>query len=226
MSAPGFGPSLRLFPDGVAVAYTDDAVTPPALPREEVAAVANAVEARQKEFALGRWCARRALAQLGVTAETIPVGPDRAPRWPSEFVGSITHCKGFVGAVVAPVHRLRSIGFDAERADALAPDLISSICTSRELEWISHRAVSPFVDWPKIIFSAKEAVHKCISPLSGRMLDFLDVTLTIDDTTMAFTVSEARPGASQGADLSSVRGQIAHDERFVFTCAFVDSSLS
>jgi 4'-phosphopantetheinyl transferase EntD len=225
MTDPGFGPDVQLFPSGVATAYADGSETPPRLPPEESAAVANAVESRQKEFALGRWCARRALRQLHVIAETIPIGPDRAPRWPSEVVGSITHCKGFVGAVVAPTQRLRSIGFDAERGDALEQDLVSSICTAREIAWLAARAVAPFLDWPKIIFSAKEAVHKCVAPVSGIMLDFLDVTLTIDALAMTFVVDEARPGSSQGVDLAGVRGRIAHDERFVFTCAFIDSTL-
>jgi 4'-phosphopantetheinyl transferase EntD len=225
MTASELGPIASWFPDGVRAAYSDGSDIPPALPSEEAAAVANAVESRRVEFALGRWCARRALAQLGVTARTIPVGPDRAPRWPSEVVGSITHCKGFIGAVVAPADRLRSIGFDAERSDALESDLVNSICTAREIAWIADRVIAPNVDWPKIIFSAKEAVHKCVAPRSGRMLDFLDVTLSIDDSAMTYTVAEARAGSGQGVDLATVRGRITLNERIVFTCAFVDSTL-
>jgi 4'-phosphopantetheinyl transferase EntD len=144
-------------------------------------------------------------------------------------VGSITHCKGFVGAVVAPANQLQAIGFDAERADALDPDLIRLICTPAELEWIRlRRHGNPAdwvdgVDWPKAFFSAKEAIHKCIWPLWDRMLDFLDVTIEMDPDRQTFSAHESRPGAAAGIDFEQMRGRVAATERFVFTCAFVES---
>ena len=168
-----------LFPDGVSVATSNKHDNPPSLMTEERRAVADAVPSRQREFALGRWCARRALAQLGLDTPPIPVGERRAPVWPVGVVGSITHCAGFVGAVVARADRLRSIGFDAERSDPLAEDLIPLVCTAREMEWLRSRSSSD-VDWAKVIFSAKESIHKCIWPLCGMTLDFLDLSIMID----------------------------------------------
>jgi enterobactin synthetase component D / holo-[acyl-carrier protein] synthase len=221
-----FGPPSRLFPAGVEAVFTDGTVDPPELPRVEAAAIRNAVPSRQREFSLGRWCARRALAQLGIAAPTIPVASNRAPVWPDGVVGSITHCKGFVGAVVARDDRLRSIGFDAELAEPLASDLVRLICTPSEIAWIESiaeqsveqsaaQSPAPQLDWPKAMFSAKEAVYKCIAPVFGRMLDFLDVTLTIDVESLAFTV------ASHEIDLGAVRGRIAVSSEFVFACAFM-----
>ena len=78
------------------------------------------------------------------------------------------------------------------------------------------------VDWPKVIFSAKEALHKCISPVFGTMLDFVDVTLDIDAANLEFSARLARPAAK--VDLSAVRGRFAFSDTFVFACAFIPSS--
>jgi len=213
-----FGPPSLLFPECAEAVVTDGLIDPPDLPPVEAAAVHNAVPSRQREFALGRWCARRALARLAVDAPSssiIPVAANRAPIWPAGIVGSITHCQGFVGAVVARDDRLRSIGFDAERAEPLSADLVRLICTVPEIEWIAEQSPTPQLDWPKVMFSAKEAVYKCIAPVFGRMLDFLDVTLAIDVDALAFTA------AARDLDLSAVRGRLAVSRAFVFACASI-----
>src|SRR4051812_24879633 len=107
-------PSLaRLFPDCARVVVADPghAIDDTTLHPEEADAIKAAVPSRRHEFVLGRWCARQALAELGVMARAIPVGHQRMPVWPAGVVGSITHCRGFVGAVVAPADQLRAIGF-------------------------------------------------------------------------------------------------------------------
>src|SRR5215831_15185692 len=86
--------------------------SPPPLFPEEEASIARAVPRRQLEFALGRWCARTALARLGKSNCPLPMEANRSPRWPEGFVGSITHCDGLVAAVVAPADRIEGIGLD------------------------------------------------------------------------------------------------------------------
>ena len=54
---------------------------------EELRAIARATPARQREFALGRCCAREALALLGGPRVAIPVGRFRDPVWPFGYVG-------------------------------------------------------------------------------------------------------------------------------------------
>lgn len=183
--------------------------------------VRNAVASRQREFALGRSCARRALAQLGVGPVAIGAGADRAPLWPKGFVGSITHCRGFIGALVARSTCLRAIGFDAEIAEPIAPDLLHLICTTDEIEWIRTAQSLPGPGWPKVLFSAKEAVHKCVSPLYGVMLDFLDVTLRPAGDSQSL-VATAATGKLVSPDLTPIRVRFALTERIVFSCAFVN----
>jgi 4'-phosphopantetheinyl transferase EntD len=86
---------------------------------DEAAAVAGAGAERRREFGTVRWCARKALRQLGVPAVPILPDGDRAPRWPVGVVGSLTHCAGYRAAVVARSGELRGVGIDAEPHAAL-----------------------------------------------------------------------------------------------------------
>jgi 4'-phosphopantetheinyl transferase EntD len=82
-----------LRPDVPAVEAFEDQASVMLFPQEE-AAMARAAGERRREFAAARGCARAALARLGM--QPAPIVPDRtgAPRWPSNAVGSITHCTG------------------------------------------------------------------------------------------------------------------------------------
>jgi 4'-phosphopantetheinyl transferase EntD len=212
-----------LFPDCARLVIAPDAQTidESTLPFEEADAIKAAVPSRRREFALGRWCAREALAALGVSPQPIPVGFQRRPIWPAGVVGSITHCTGFVAAVVAPSTELRAIGFDAELAIPLDADLVSMICTAQDVAWIQRAPQPPASGWPKLFFSAKESVHKCISPLFGRTLDFLDVRLHVDSPGSTFTVESANAAETSGIDLGALEGRFAIADGRVFTSVIV-----
>lgn len=197
---------------------TDGGTDPPPLMPVEASAVAGAVASRRREFALGRWCARRALERFGLGSQPIPVGAQRSPVWPEGIVGSITHCTGLVGAAVGASDTFMSIGFDAERDDPLATDLIPLVCTPREIAW-THEQCTDF-DWPKVVFSAKESIHKCIWPLSGQTLDFLDVSVIIDPHRMEFFVDDGGKSPPSGFDLEGVLGRILVRPPFVLTSAY------
>src|SRR5208283_6057556 len=87
---------------------------PGTLDAREARFVRGASARRVADFATGRRCARSALLKLGLTPESILVGPYREPVWPEGIVGSITHCPGFYAAALAHRRDLRSIGIDAE----------------------------------------------------------------------------------------------------------------
>src|ERR1700730_5253469 len=54
----------------------------------QAAATAYAAKPRRDEFHTGRALARAALAQLDCKPAAIPVGQDRAPVWPTGFIGT------------------------------------------------------------------------------------------------------------------------------------------
>lgn len=208
-----------LFPGGVCVAAADPLVAGGLLFPEEEAAVARAVEKRRQEFRAGRQCARRALAELGAPAGALPVMPSRAPRWPEGVVGSITHCAGLAAAAVAWSRDLSGLGLDAELAEPLKAPIVRLICTDAEIRWMASESPPPGTDWAKVIFSAKEAVYKCVWPVVGRWIGFLEVTIDLDPHMGRFTVQGADPESLAGVDLRGVRGAYRVSAGLVLTAA-------
>jgi 4'-phosphopantetheinyl transferase EntD len=147
---------------------------------DEAAAVAGAKAERRREFGTVRWCARKALRQLGVPAVPILPDGDRAPRWPFGVVGSMTHCAGYRAAVVARSGELCGVGIDAEPHAALPTDMLDLVLRDEERARLSALAsADPSLHWDRIAFCAKEAVYKAWFPLTRRWLDFDDVSTTV-----------------------------------------------
>ncbi|MFV1601060.1 MULTISPECIES: 4'-phosphopantetheinyl transferase family protein [unclassified Phaeobacter] len=151
---------------------------PPPFPEEAACLSPNAVEKRRREFAAGRAAAHRAMATLGLTPSAIPVGPKRAPVWPPEVVGSISHCHSAAVAVMALPQQMRGIGVDVEEDTPLADDLIPQICRPAERDWLAQQNSSGQL--AKVIFSAKEAAYKCQYRLSERFFGFDGMELEMD----------------------------------------------
>ena len=158
-----------LFPAAASLAMAEMDMDAPLWPEEE-ALIGHAVEKRRREFALGRAAARQALAALGAPAGAISRHEDRSPIWPAGFIGSITHCNGFCGAVVARQRDITSIGFDAEPARPLPDGVDRRIYGAEEAAHFS--ALPSSVNWPKLAFSAKEAFYKCFYPMTKARLGF------------------------------------------------------
>lgn len=206
----------RLFPDTVYTATASVDGEAPALLPEEIPCVRDAVEKRRREFALGRACARRALEHFGIYRYALLVGPERAPLWPDGIVGSITHCHGFVGAAVARYGDIRGLGVDAESARPLDPNLVDMICLPQEIDWIRATPAPAYTDWPKVIFSAKEAVYKCLATWCDRPLDFHDVEIALPRARGRFAIRF--PGKAPLARVGTARleGRFAMSSAHVF----------
>lgn len=143
-------------------------------------AVAGAAQTRVEQFTAGRVCSRIALRRLGVIKATpILPGEDRAPIWPADFTGSISHTDAWCAAAVARTTDVRSIGIDLEAATPLKPALWRRVCTPGEREWLSSLADPGLAG--KILFSAKEAVYKCQYPITTTFLGFHAVEVEIHD---------------------------------------------
>ncbi len=207
----------QLFPEGVHVAVFDNEREPAPLFPEEEECVRSAVPSRRLEFAKGRECAHRALEMLGVSGIPIPAGRDRAPRWPDGVVGSVTHSDSMAAAVVAHAESLRGIGLDTEPAEALPEDAVEAVLTDREARWALGAGTSFPVGWPAVLFSAKEAVYKCVYPILREMFDFKDIELELDPLKQRFTVRCAR--VHDFPELSLIDGGFALAGRYLVTGA-------
>lgn len=137
---------------------------------EEMAAVGSAVWKRRVEFATGRSAARRALGQMGEPCRPIPKGSLGEPIWPTGYGGSISHDGPFAAAIVYPVKT---------SAEALSIDLIDMSDLTRYWE-VSHLVRAggeppEIASDPKsaaLLFGAKEAAIKLISPRAERYVGF------------------------------------------------------
>jgi 4'-phosphopantetheinyl transferase EntD len=145
----------------------------------EAQCLGRAVSSRIQEFAAGRSCARRVLAEFGIIGYPLLVGEARCPIWPDPLVGSITHTSGFCAAVAAEKQHFSGIGVDCEVAERVTAELWPSICTGPEIEWLSLLPADQRAKAATLIFSAKEAFYKCQYPLTREWLYFHAVTVEV-----------------------------------------------
>jgi 4'-phosphopantetheinyl transferase EntD len=211
----------QLFPAEVVVVTASPADDHSTLRPEEAACIPRVVDKRRREFTAGRACARRALAQLGIEGFPLVVGPGRAPVWPPDVIGSITHCDGLTAAVVARRGRLLAVGVDAELAIPLDPPLISIVCTPEERRALAERPAAESGRYAKVLFSAKEAVHKCLYPVFGLTLEFVDVSITLDHDAGRFAAARAAGSAATLPDLGRLEGKFAVTPSHVLSGAFL-----
>jgi 4'-phosphopantetheinyl transferase EntD len=163
-----------LLPPGVTVAVTGvDGGDEHELLAGEADAARSMVPRRRREFAAGRACARKALASLGLPAVALPVAPDRSATWPPGVCGSITHAGAWAAAAAARQELLAGIGIDLEDCAPLEADLVARLCRPEEL--VNAPPGLPAGIWPRMVFSAKESVYKCVRARVGRFIDFDEV---------------------------------------------------
>jgi 4'-phosphopantetheinyl transferase EntD len=172
MDSDGSAMLAALLPGAACAEAFSDAPEAVLLP-DEATVVAGAVVERRREFATVRHCARAGLRRIGAPAVAILPDRDGAPRWPAGVVGSMTHCAGYRAAAVARSSALRAVGIDAEPHAALPGEVRELVL--RDEERVGH----PVLHVDRIVFCAKEAVYKAWFPLTGRWLEFADVTTTV-----------------------------------------------
>lgn len=208
----------RILPPAVVAveSFTDPADL--TLHPDEEPLVANAVEKRRREFTTVRDCARRAMARLGLPPAPILSGTRGAPVWPTGVVGSMTHCDGYRGAVLAPATSLASVGVDAEPHAALPDGVLDAIALPAErTRTAALRASHPTVCWDRLLFSAKESVYKAWFPLTGRWLDFSEADIVVDpDGTFAARLLVPGPVLG-GTEVTTFPGRFLVDGGLVLT---------
>jgi 4'-phosphopantetheinyl transferase EntD len=176
----------RLYPPGVVAADLRGPGDPTLLLPAETKYLGRAVPKRVREFAAGRLCGRRALAEFGIVDFAVEVADDRQPIWPASMVGSITHTAGFCAAVVAERELVAALGLDSEVVGDVNAEIWSRVCVPVESASVRALPTSQQAAAITLIFSAKEAFYKCQYPIAQERLDFQDVRV------------EAAWGASDG----------------------------
>lgn len=128
----------------------------------------RAIPKRRSEYLAGRACAVLALRALN--APEVVARSGRAPVWPAGIAGSITHTDHRVVAVAA--RDIRGIGVDLE-----------PLMSPRTVAEVGHLLLSPadhaqrpagmdVARFCTLVFSAKEATYKALSPQLADIPDF------------------------------------------------------
>ena len=186
---------------------------------EEEKVIAHAVQARRREYAAVRSCARACLERLGYPPVPILPGVGGAPTWPAGLQGSMTHCAGYAAAAVGPLPRICAIGIDAE-PDAPLPDrvvdLVATPAEQDRLAMIQPAPDSP--NWDRLLFSAKEAVYKAWFPLVGEWLDHQQAEIRFHPQQRTFTALLSRDGLTvDGRQVRRLHGRWIQERGIVLT---------
>jgi 4'-phosphopantetheinyl transferase EntD len=148
---------------------------------EELVAIDGAIDARRREFAGGRACARRALELLGAAPVALPAGDDGAPLWPDGIVGSITHKRDYRAAAVAPAEKLAALGIDAECNESLPRRVLERVASHTEIQTVEEAGSrEPGVAWDRLLFSAKEAAFKATRQLVREPIELRTSQIHLD----------------------------------------------
>ena len=134
---------------------------------------------RQQEFLAGRYCAARALQQLGQPKlDLLGRQSNGSPAWPAGYSGSITHHRGRAVAWVAPSTHYRELGLDLEGVVSLAQaqQLQRRVLNLAEIQ-LGERLGYPPALWLSLLFSCKETVYKLLSHAAGRYMPFSSVEI-------------------------------------------------
>lgn len=139
----------------------------------EQALIADAAPVRRSEFLTGRASARLALGQLGMRAGAILQESERGlPAWPKGSLGSISHTKGYCGALAGWSRNFASLGLDLERTDRLSRRAAARVLHPEEATELGDDQ-----ELASLYFSAKEAFFKAQYPRWGVDAGFQDAIL-------------------------------------------------
>ena len=181
--APGVAPDPwigALFgPDVLTGSLALEDADPARLAPAEAALAARFGPRRARAFAAGRLCARPLLAALGAGGAPLGIASHRAPAWPPGVVGSISHGAGLCVVAVARGGAVRGLGVDVESDAPLDPEVRRRVCSAGEARWLEELGDAEAGRLAKLLFSAKEAVYKCVHPLLQRPLGFSAVEIRV-----------------------------------------------
>jgi len=146
---------------------------------EPPASIQRSVAKRQTEFLAGRLCAREAMRVLDGRLHVPLIGDDRAPVWPQDLCGSITHSTGWAAAIVASKQHWRGLGMDVEQvmSSERASRLAGEILTADEMQRMADGAEHEVALRVTLTFSLKEALFKALYPIVLKRFYFEDAEL-------------------------------------------------
>jgi 4'-phosphopantetheinyl transferase EntD len=168
--------------------FTTKFVGVEALTNNEGALVKNAGKKRIADFSTGRFCAKMAMETIGIFNAEILTGTGREPLWPQGIVGSISHSKKLVGAVVSPANKMHAVGLDIETMGNVKREMWDLLYTAPEQKFLSALSNEELELFTTLLFSLKESFYKFQYPITKLYLDFKDVEVHYINETFRLNV--------------------------------------
>ncbi len=173
---------------------------------------AKATARRKHQSAGARNLAIELLQGMDLAVEEIPRGVEGEPLWPNGIVGSLSHTDGYAAASLARSGDCRGIGIDVEPALPLPGETGELVLGEQERDWVNSVEVRlPAAG--RMIFCAKECVHKLVHPLTRTWLDFLDVRVVFEPDLIRFSVQPLSDAAIAAFADARVRGYCLQVEK-------------
>jgi len=130
---------------------------------------------------------------LGLPVRPVPQGPDRAPVWPGDVAGSLSHNGTLCMAVLGDARRYAALALDIEEAEDLPGEVLPLVCTAAEQAWLSVQPEAWRGMLARLIFSAKECAYKLQYPQTRQLLEFDAFEITPDLETGQFEATLTLP---------------------------------
>jgi 4'-phosphopantetheinyl transferase EntD len=138
--------------------------------------------------------------------------PRGRPQWPANFTGSLSHTDGYALAATASRTNCVALGVDVEPALPLPEDADTLVLTPDEGRWLETTAAAN-PEAGRLVFCAKECVHKAIEPLRDVWLEFLDVDIDVDLAAGRFTPRPRSPRAAAAFEGLHAQGMMRRVEQ-------------
>jgi len=154
---------------------------------------------QMRQHQAGRDAARRALSRLGIPeGSPLARAPGGAPVWPPGAVGSISHTNTVAVAVSAWASEVKTLGIDIEAAAHLDREVLEIISSPNQLSHIDdlRRTAEPSQPFHLIVFSAKEAAYKALSPDRDAPLPVQEIDIHVQPQGFTYGSFQAMPGHS------------------------------
>jgi 4'-phosphopantetheinyl transferase EntD len=224
MSTDDAGPALSILgglPPRSVVLVETDALSEDELHEEERRILDTTRPKRRAEFYAGRGCARQALARLGIPDFPLLRDEHRAPIWPNDVTGSITHTANYTAVAVARRSEVASLGIDVERVGRLEEARWPFVFTPAELQVLTGTPTDLRAGIAAALFSAKEAYYKCRYQVVRDPLGFHDVEIALGGRSFEVRATEA--GARAGRVHVPAWGRFDLHGEWVFAVAIAKS---
>lgn len=176
----------------------------------------KSVHKRQAEFLAGRYTARLGLRAFNVADDFIVSSKNRAPIWPIDMVGSISHTSTKAMTAIGMKDDFEYIGIDIETiiTESDYVNILDLILVKNEHRWLTPNSALLLT----IIFSAKESLFKALYPLVNIYFDFVDAQIIdIDLEEGTFTLELLKTLNDSFRSGAVFKGQYAQLEDSVVT---------